>query len=337
VLRFGIVGTGFWAQFQLAAWQELQGVECVALCNRTRSKAEAMAHRFGIAAVYSDAEEMLAREQLDFLDVIADATANPHFVQLAARHQLPIICQKPMAPDLESAGQMVQICQDAEIPLMIHENWRWQRPIQEFKRALVESPVGRPFRGHFLYANNFPVFENQPYLREVEHFILADMGSHILDVARYLFGEATQLTCQTRRVTPGIKGEDVATVMLAMKNDAIVTCSLSYASQLEGNRFPETFIRAECEHGSVELCPDYWVKVTTQEGTFARRYPPQRYTWAAPGFELVQAAIVPCNAHLRYAIQNGEPAETSGEDNLKTIRLVFGAYESARTGHSVQV
>ncbi len=126
MLRFGIIGTGFWSQFQLAAWQELQGVECVALCNRTRSKAEAMANRFGVAAVYSDADDMLDSEQLDFLDIITDVTANPHFVQLAAQRQLPIICQKPMAPDLRSAKQMVQTCREAGIPLMIHENWRWQ-------------------------------------------------------------------------------------------------------------------------------------------------------------------------------------------------------------------
>ena len=41
-LRFAIFGTGFWSRFQLAAWQELEGVECVAFYNRTRSTAEAL-------------------------------------------------------------------------------------------------------------------------------------------------------------------------------------------------------------------------------------------------------------------------------------------------------
>lgn len=42
-LRFAMLGTGFWSRFQLAAWHELNGVECVALYNRTRGKAEALA------------------------------------------------------------------------------------------------------------------------------------------------------------------------------------------------------------------------------------------------------------------------------------------------------
>jgi predicted dehydrogenase len=44
------MGTGFWSRFQLAGWQELDGVECVALYNRTRAKAEALACQYGVPA-----------------------------------------------------------------------------------------------------------------------------------------------------------------------------------------------------------------------------------------------------------------------------------------------
>src|SRR5687767_14939505 len=71
-LRFAIIGTGFWARYQLAAWGEVQGARCVALSNRTRSKAEALGREFGISAIYESAEEMFAREKLDFVDIITD-------------------------------------------------------------------------------------------------------------------------------------------------------------------------------------------------------------------------------------------------------------------------
>ena len=51
-LRFGVIGTGFWARYQLAAWREVPGARCVALYNRTRAKAEKLAAEFGIPAVY---------------------------------------------------------------------------------------------------------------------------------------------------------------------------------------------------------------------------------------------------------------------------------------------
>jgi predicted dehydrogenase len=163
------------------------------------------------------------------------------------------------------------------------------------------------------------------------------MGSHILDVARFLFGEARTVTCQMARIHPDIRGEDVATVMLHMVQGTTVVCSLSYASQVEHDRFNETYVHIECERGSVSLGPDYWVRVTTEASTMARRCVLPRYPWVDPAYEVVQTSIVPCNAHLLHALRSGQPAATSGEDNLRTMRLVAAAYESAERGCVVKI
>ena len=335
--RFAIAGTGFWSRFQLAAWRELKGAECVALYNRTRGKAEVLAREFGIPAVYDDAGEMLRRERLDFLDVITDVSTHNRFVSLAAEHGLPVTCQKPMATSLEEGRQMLETCRRAGVPLYIHENWRWQTPIRQLKAALTAERIGTPFRAHIQYCTSFPVFDNQPFLKEIEQFILTDMGSHILDVARFLFGEAETLYCRTHRIHEDIRGEDVATVIMKMGGGTTVACELSYASRTERERFPETHIFVEGTRGSLELGPDYWIRVTTAEGTHARRYPPPRYAWADPAYDLVHASIVPCNADLLAALRGEGEAETTGEDNLRTVQLVFASYESACSGQVVEI
>ena len=336
-LRFAIFGTGFWARFQLAGWQEIGGAECVALYNRTRSKAEALAREFGVPAVYDDAEEMLRREKLDFVDIITDVDTHHAFVEMVAAHGLPVICQKPMAPSLEQAEQMVAACRLAGAPFFIHENWRWQTPIRRLRSVLDSGVIGQPFRARIDMISGFPIFVNQPSLKQLEQFILTDLGSHILDTARFLFGEADSLYCQTRRVHPDIKGEDVATVMMQMGGATTVVCQMAYAENaLEHDRFPETFFFVEGERGSVELGPDYWIRVTTDEGTHARRYPPPRYAWADPAYDVVHASIAACNADLLGALKGEGPAETSGEDNLETLRLVFAAYDSARRDEVVR-
>lgn len=336
-LRFAILGTGFWSQYQLAGWNELAGAKCVAVYNRTRSKAEALAERFKVPAVYADAEELIARERLDFVDIITDVVTHGRFVELAAKAGLAVICQKPMAPSLAEARGMVETCRKAGVPFAIHENWRWQTPIRELKAALDSRVIGRVFRARIDFCNSFPVFENQPFLKELEQFILTDIGSHILDVARFLFGEVRTLYCQTQRVHRDIKGEDVATVQMQMRSDAIVTCNVSYASRLENERFPETFVLVEGEQGSIELAPDFWLRVTTADGTRARQCPPPMYEWADPQYALVHSSIVGCNADLLGALQGGRRAETCGEDNLRTMELVFGAYESAARNEVIRI
>src|SRR5687767_3418035 len=139
--------------------------------------------------------------------------------------------------------------------------------------------------------------------------------------------------CHTDRVHKDIKGEDVATVMMRMRGCATVLCEMAYAENfLERDRFPETYFFIEGDKGSLELAPNYWVRVTTKSGTHAKRYPPPRYQWADPAYDVVHASIVPCNADIFAALRGKRRAETMGEDNLKTVRLVFAAYQSARSG-----
>jgi D-apiose dehydrogenase len=109
-----------------------------------------------------------------------------------------------------------------------------------------------------------------------------------------------------------------------------VTVNMAYAgTALEREAFPQTFFFVEGDAGSVELGPDYWLRVTTRQGTLARRLPPPRYAWADPAYEVVHSSIVPCSANMLAALTGQHPAETTGEDNLKTVRLVFAAYDSA--------
>lgn len=333
-LRFAILGTGFWSLFQIPAWFEVGGVIPVAAYNRTVSKAEQVARRFGITRVYGDPEELLVteRKNLDFIDIITAVETHAPLVHLAAKFKIPVICQKPMSTSLASAEDMVLACREARVPLYIHENWRWQAPIRALKRTLESGEIGAPFRARIDMISGFPLFKNQPFLKDLEQFILTDLGSHTLDTARFLFGEASSLYCQIKKVHPDIKGEDVATIVMRMEGSTMVTVNMAYAENyLEREVFPQTFIFIESDRGSLELGPDYWLRTTTREGTMIKRVTPPRYAWADPAYEVVHSSIVPCNANLLAALKGEGPAETTGEDNLKTVRLVFSSYDSANT------
>lgn len=349
-LRFALFGTGFWSRFQLAAWREVPGAQCVALYNRTRSKAEALARDFAVPVVYDDPAALLDRERPDFIDIVTDVDTHARFVHLAAERGIAVISQKPMAPDLATAEQMVATCREAGVTFFVHENWRWQTPIRELKRLLVSGAIGRPFRARIQFSCSFPVFDNQPFLRELDRFILTDIGSHILDTARFLFGEARSLYCQTHRINPSIRGEDVATVIMEMVSSmwrnppdcgpepspCTVVCDMSYASRTEYERFPETFVHVEGDRGSLELSGDYRIHLTDATGTHLRRSPPPRHAWADPAYDLVHASIVPCNRDIFGALARKGLAETTGEDNLRTVRLVFAAYDSVCRGEVVR-
>jgi predicted dehydrogenase len=340
-LRFAVFGAGFWTRYQLAAWRELRGVECVAIYNRTATKAEAIARDFGIPAVYDDAEKLLREVKPDFVDNITEVGGHKPLSLLCARHRVPCICQKPLAPSLADARAMVAAFHKAKTPFFVHENWRWQTPMRALKQALASGIIGTPFRARLTMVSGFDCWANQPALRELRRFILTDLGTHLLDVARLFFGEANSLYCQTRRtLAPGVKGENVATLLLSMgRAKTSVVIELGYAkTPLEpGTRecFPQTLAFVEGPRGSIELCADYEVRVTTAKETEVRRHAPPRYEWANPAYDIAHASIVDCHRNLLAALRGKGRGETTGEDNLRTLELVFAAYDSARSGKAI--
>ena len=337
-MKFAIFGCGFWSQFQLGAWTEIEGVECVALYNRTVSKAEKLAQKFNVPRVYSDPEELLRKEELDFVDIITDVDTHAKFVELAVKHDIKnIICQKPMAPDYETAKHMMKICRDAGVNYYIHENYRWEAPIRRFKEVLDSGIIGKLFKARVSFLSGFPVFDNQPFLAELDKFILTDMGSHILDVTRFLFGECKELWCQILTVNPIIKGEDVATVMMKMKNGMPVYAELSYASIVEHDSFTTVFILVEGENGSAYLGPGFEIRTTTREGTKSEKVTITMYDWADPDYIVNHESGIPINKNILDGMLGRGKAETTGEDNFKTVKLVWASYESAATGKKIDI
>lgn len=337
-LKFAVLGTGFWSHFQIPAWFEVGGVELVAVYNRTVAKAEQVAKKFNVPRVYGDPEELLKNEQLDFIDVITEVPAHAPLVYLAAQYKVPVICQKPLAPDYETAQKMVTACQEAGIPFFVHENYRWQAPIRELKKIMDEGHIGRPFRGRFQFMHALEpfVWENQPLLKTLQRLIIADQGSHQLDLARFFLGEAQSIYCQHLRIRDDIVAEDVASITLKMDR-AIGNVEMSFVSKTEWDHFPEALIYLEGPQGTLELAPDFWIRLTTANGTQIRRCPPPRYAWADPAYDVNHASMVPLHQDFLRAFRTGQPPENTGADNLKTVQLVYSAYESAERNEVIQL
>lgn len=336
-LKFAVLGCGFWSQFQLGGWKELHEAECVALYNRTMSKADDLARRFGIPHTYDDAEEMMEKEELDFVDIITDVDTHPKFVELAAKHRKHVICQKPMAPSFETAKKMMQVTREAGVRFYVHENYRWQPQIRRMKQIIDSGVIGKPFRCNSLWNTAFPLFETQPFLADLKQFALTDQGSHQFDVLRYLFGEAETIFTQIQTVNPTIKGEDVATTMLRMKNGMVCIQQISFSSPLEKEVFPQVLLVVEGDRGSVRLDPGYNFAITSGNKTTHKSMTMQKYDWQTERLEPEPPAIVACNNDILQDLLGKSKAETSAEDNFETVRLVWAAYESANSGKNVVI
>lgn len=330
-LAGGLIGCGFFAENHLHAWRDLRddGVELVAVCDLDENKARRAAADFGIARHYADAAAMLEAERLDFVDVVTTPESHRALVELAAARGVPVIVQKPFAPALADARAMVEACRRAGVPLMVHENFRFQAPIMAVREVLDRGTIGRPFFARISWRTAHDVFAGQPYLAAAERLILVDVGVHLLDVARYLFGEVDQVTCRTARVRADIAGEDAATVLLAHQEGTTTVVDATYGARLDPDPFPETLIEVDGEAGTIRLQPGYALTVVGPDGVERRDVSAPPLAWAGAPWQAIQASVLATHRHWIECLRTGREPATSGADNLETFALVEAAYASA--------
>lgn len=331
-LRGALIGCGFFAVNQMHAWQDSPGVSIVAICDRDAARLAEMGERFGVAQRFTDASAMLREVRPDFVDIATTAPSHRALVELAASLKIPAICQKPFAPTMDDARAMVAACEAAEVPLMIHENFRWQSPIQAVRRVLDTHEIGTPFFGRVSFRSAYDVYAGQPYLAEGERFIIEDLGIHALDIARFLFGDVARITARTKRVNPRIRGEDVATMLLDHTGGFSSVVDCSYATKLETERFPQTLVEIDGADGTIRLDEGYRLTVTGPNGTRHEDVSPTLLPWASRPWHNIQESVVLIQEHWIETLRSGAEPATSGRDNLKTFALVEAAYRSAATG-----
>lgn len=332
-----LIGCGFFAVNQMHGWKDLADVEIVAICDRDPERLRIVGAQFGVSRRYQSAEQMFIDGGFDFVDIATTVNSHRALVELAANHRIPAICQKPFAPTLDDAKAMVAAADKADIPLMIHENFRWQTPILAVRAVLDSGAIGSPFWGRVSFRSGFDVFSGQPYLAKGKRFIIEDLGIHCLDIARYLFGDVARMTARTRRVNPDIAGEDVATMLLDHEIGVTAIVDVSYASKLPEEPFPETFVEIDGDRGTLRLGKDYRLVIHGPEGTEQTVVAPHLLPWASRPWHNIQEGVALIQKHWIERLAEGREPDTSGRDNLKTFALAEAAYLSAERGETIDV
>jgi predicted dehydrogenase len=332
-----VIGCGFFAVNQMHGWNDLDNTEIVAICDRDPERLKIVGDQFGVARRYASAEEMFADGGFDFVDIATTVQSHKPLVELAARHRVPTICQKPFALNLDDAKAMVKAADEAGIPLMVHENFRWQTPLIEVKKSLDSGAIGTPFWGRVSFRSGYDVFAAQPYLAKGKRFIIEDLGIHALDIARFLFGDASTITARTTRVRQEIAGEDVATMLLGHENGITSVVDCSYSTYLPEEQFPETLVEIDGSEGTIRLLKDYQLVVHGKAGTQRVSVEPNLLPWATKPWHNVQESVALIEKHWVESLAAGTEPATSGHDNLKTFALVDAAYLSAERGQTVEL
>jgi D-apiose dehydrogenase len=331
-----LIGCGFFAANHLHAWRDLapEGANLVAVCDIDPAKAEAAAKRFGVPHWYTDAAEMFAAEKLDLVDIATRMDTHRALVELAVSHGIATIVQKPFAPVWEDCVAMVAAARKAGVFLAVHENFRFQTPMEKVAAVLRSGAIGEPSWARISFRTGYDIYKNQPYFYGEERFAILDVGIHVLDIARVFMGEATHVFCETQRRNPKVKAEDTATMMLRHESGAVSVVEITYEARKLPDSFPETLLEIEGPRGAVVVKPGLVMEVTQNGKMTSETIGSPLLPWTSEPWHVAQESVLITCRHMLERSRVKRDADTSGADNLKTYGLVEAAYRSAVSGRA---
>jgi predicted dehydrogenase len=333
------IGAGYFSHFQYEAWQRIPEVTVTAFCNRNAERAEQIVKKFDITQHYTEYREMLEKEKPDFVDIITPPPTHLEMCKIAADLGIHVICQKPLAPSLDEAKQIVDYTSRAGIRFMVHENWRFQPWYREIKKLLDDGIIGSTL--HSLYFRSRmgdgwgedAYLGRQPYFRDYPRLLVYENGVHFIDTYRFLAGEVRDVYAVLRKLNSVIAGEDCGVVIFNFESGAtgIWDANRYNECNFENPRYTFGEFLVDGNGGSIRLYPDG--KITIQplgQAESEHEYKHEDRNFSGDCCYFTQR-------HFIDHLIDGRPFETNGHEYLKTLAVQDAIYVSAEKKTPIDV
>ena len=337
-LRGALIGCGFVSRYHLEAWRLTDDASIVALCDIDPVRLAEAGTRIPQASRFPSASAMFRETELDFVEICTRPESHLALVELAADHGVHVLCQKPSALNRADLLAMISACERSGLRFMVHENWRFRPWLRAIKREVDQGTVGKPIRLRISHRDTRAIrpdgFRDQPYFASMPRLILFEMGPHLIDSARYLFGEVVEVSAKLGRFGQGHVGEDLAMLTLEFETGALGLLDLSWCSQADLAR-PEWALNETVVEGSEAI-----LRLQVDGSLVRVGHDHSRRVIETPlpdDAAVYLDGYVQTQKHFIDGIRNGSPHETDGLDNLRTMSVSWAAYEAARQGRTLRL
>ena len=381
-LRVAIIGCNFMGKAHSNAWLQaprffdlpMRPVLQVA-CGRHEAPLRAFADNWGWKHLETDWREVIRRDDVDVVDIALPTHLHHEVAIAAAQAGKHLFCEKPMALSLDHAEAMLAAAEAAKVVHYVNHNYRRTPAVRLARQLIDEGKIGRIFHWRGAYQQDWIVDPEFPLTWQLRQETAgsgphADLNSHSVDLAHFLVGEITSVSCLTanfikQRPLPGagatafsagsegtprrgeVTVEDASLMMVEFANGAIGSFEATRFAPGRKNR--NTF---EIYGSAGSLAFD--LEKMNELQYFSRQDPEH-----AQGFRTIMATE-PCHPYIKHwwppghiigyehafthavadfvsAVAHRTPVDPDFRDGVKCIRVLEAALKSAASGRKEAV
>jgi len=333
-IRVACAGTGYFSRFHYEAWARIKDAVPVASVNRHIDGAKAT----GLAA-FDDLETMLEEVRPDLFDIITPPQTHLDYIKKSINSGVKaIICQKPFCQNLDEAREAVAISQAANIPVIVHENFRFQPWYRTMKQAIDDGLIGDIHQITFRLRTGDgqgreAYLDRQPYFQQMPKFLIHETGVHWIDTFRFLLGKPTSVYADLRKMNPVIAGEDAGYFILDFEGGkrALFDANRHLDHASENHRLTLGECLLEGTSGTISLGGDGVVTLRKFMTTDCEILLP-RQQWQGFAGDCVHAL----QSHVICGLLGDMNFENSAADYLSVLELEAAIYASAQNGRKME-
>lgn len=337
-LKVAIIGCGRIFPMHAVPVSKRDDLEFVAVCDIKEDRAKAAAERYN-TRYYTDYMEMFEKEELDAIHICLPHYLHPPVAIEAAKRKIHVLTEKPMSITYEDGVKMVEAAKENNVTLGVIFQNRYNNSTQLVKRLLENGELGAVKAAKCAVTWN----RSDEYYKESDWKgtwdkegggVIIDQAIHTLDILRYLMNEEIEYieASISNRAHTYIEVEDAAEGIIMYKNGVPTAFHCinfySYDAPVE--------IEIHCENGIAKMVGDRaHVKLNNGREYIADNNPQETFEYdsGAKGYWGVNHVKQINNFY--DSIQAGKQPDITGEEGLKTQKMVCAIYESGKTGKRI--
>ena len=340
-MKVGLVGTGAIANKHAQAYQNI-GFELIACANKTESRGREFAARWN-ATFVPGYKALCQYPGLDFVDVCTFPDFHLEPLLACAEIHRPIVVQKPIATNLETAREMIEIARKANIKLGVMSQHRFDDSTIFLKRALGAGRLGKLLQAD-AYVKWFR--SDEYYSRPIKGSwhtegggALINQAIHQVDILLFLAGpvETVQGVWQIG-ARHNIESEDVVNALLRYRS------GMTGVIQAATAFWPGYTERIEIHgtRGTAIISGDRltaWDVLDDEQANLADPAPVEQNVASGSSDPMAIALTSFERQFIDFAaaIQSGREPLVNGEEGYRALEIVLGIYESCRNDRRVEL
>jgi len=325
MVKFGVVGYGYWGPNVVRNLDRLESAEVVAVCDKSPASRKKVAKAYPDVLVTEDSAELMSSPDIDAIAVVTPVWTHYELAKAALLNGKHIFVEKPFTSNAAQAQELIELAAQRNLKIMVDHTFLFTGAVTKIKQLLDDGSLGK------LYYYDSTRVNLGLFQHDVN--VVWDLAPHDLSIIDHLIEqtpEAISATGQTH-----LNGhEDVAYITVYFPDKVIAHINVNWLSPVKvrttligGEK--KMLVWNDLEADEKIKIYDKGVKVTSREGLYDLLVHYRSGDMWAPQIEQVEALT----RELSYfvdCIANDKTPVNDGEAGLRVVRMLEAANESIR-------